>query len=148
VARLLRYPAVMQVVCRLGIGRVVARQLAAKLRAAGAVCLITARKPGRLGYVEAGRAMERLWLEATARGLAVQPHGVLPQYLTKLAVEPDGFTPRHATTMARHREPFNRLFPTQNDERPAIILRVGIPRRRPSRRSVRLPIDQLIRVSR
>ncbi|HEY3407304.1 MAG TPA: hypothetical protein VGK53_03940, partial [Propionicimonas sp.] len=46
VARLLRYPAVMQVVCRLGIGRVVARQLAAKLRAAGAVCLITARKPG------------------------------------------------------------------------------------------------------
>lgn len=148
VARLLRYPAVMQVVSRLGIGRAVARQLAAKLRAAGAVCLVTARKPGPAGYIEAGRAMERLWLEATAHGLAVQPHGVLPQYLTKLEIEPDGFTPRHARTMARHRDPFNRLFPTPDGERPAIVLRLGRPRQHPSRRSVRLPVDQLIRSSR
>jgi len=148
VARLLRYPAVMQVVSRLGIGRMVARQLAAKLRAAAAVCLITARKPGPAGYVDAGRAMERLWLEATARGLAVQPHGVLPQYLTKLAVEPAGFTPRHATTMARHREPFDRLFGARDGERPAIVLRIGHPREHPARPSLRLPIDRLVRTSR
>ena len=30
--------------------------------------------------------MERIWLAATAKGLPVQPHGVLPQYLTKLDV--------------------------------------------------------------
>ncbi len=147
-ARLLRHPAVMQVASRLGVGRLVARQLAAKLRAAGAVCLVTARRPGPAGYVEAGRAMERLWLEATALGLAVQPHGVLPQYLTKLEVEPDGFTPSHATTMAGHRVPFDRLFPTQDGERPAIVLRLGYPRRHPARRSLRLPLDRLIRTSR
>ena len=148
VARLLRHPAVMKVVSRLGIGRLVARQLAAKLRKAGAVCLITARSPGAAGYVHAGRAMERLWLEATAGGLAVQPHGVLPQYLTKLDDKTDAFTPRQTATMARHREPFARLFPTREGERPAIVLRVGRPRCRPARRSVRLPVERLIRSAR
>jgi nitroreductase len=121
--------------------------LAAKLRAAGAVCLVTARIAGPVGYVEAGRAMERLWLEATARGLAVQPHGVLPQYLTKLDVEPDGFTPHFAEVMRRHREPFAALFPCLPDERPAIVLRVGRAGSRPARHTVRLPLEQVIRVS-
>ncbi len=143
-ARLLRHPSVMKLVSRLGIGRAVARQLAAKLRAAGAVCLVTARMPGPAGYVEAGRVMERLWLEATARGLSVQPHGVLPQYLTKLEVEPDGFTPRFADVMRRHSEPFAALFPCLPDERPAIVLRVGRAASRPTRRTVRLPLEQVI----
>ncbi len=148
VARLLRYPAVVNVVSRLGIGRLVARQLAARLRSAGAVCLITARSPGAAGYLDAGRAMERLWLEATARGLAVQPHGVLPQYLTKLDDEADAFSSRQARTMARHREPFARLFPTPSGERPAIVLRIGRSRHDPARRSVRLPVERLVRPAR
>ncbi|MDQ1287891.1 MAG: hypothetical protein QG622_1456 [Actinomycetota bacterium] len=147
-ARLLRYPSVMKVVSHLGIGRFVARQLAAKLCAAGAVCLVTARRAGPAGYVEAGRAMERLWLAATARELAVQPYGVLPQYLTKLDVEPEGFLPRYAEVMRGHREPFAGLFPGARDEHPAIVLRVGRPREQPPRRSVRLPVDQLIRSGR
>jgi nitroreductase len=144
-ARLLRYPSVMKVVSRLGIGRFIARRLAARLRTAGAVCLVTARRNGPAGYVEAGRAMERLWLAATARGLAVQPYGVLPQYLTKLDVEPEGFLPCHAEVMRGHREPFAALFPGARSERPAIVLRVGRPRDQPSRRSPRLPVDRLIR---
>ncbi|MBI4901468.1 MAG: hypothetical protein HY829_13465 [Actinobacteria bacterium] len=147
VARLLRHARVMKVVSRLGIGRLVARQLAAKLRAAGAVCLVTACGSGAADYVQAGRAMERLWLEATARGLAVQPHGVLPQYLTKLDVEPDGFTAHFAETMARHREPFHAIFPVHPGERPAIVLRIGRPLEHPARRSLRLPIDQLKKMS-
>ena len=144
-ARLLRYQSVMKVVSRLGIGRFIARQLAARLRSAGAVCLVAARRDEPAAYIEAGRAMERLWLAATALGLAVQPHGVLPQYLTKLEVEPDGLLPIHAEVMRGHREPFGALFPGAKDEHPAIVLRVGRPRRRPSRRSVRLPVNRLIR---
>jgi len=144
-ARLLRFPSVMKVVSRLGIGRAVARRLAARLRAAGAVCLVTARAPGPAGYVEAGRAMQRLWLEATARGLAVQPHGVLPQYLTKLDVEPDGFTPRYAGVMRQHRDPFDSLFPAARGERPAIVLRLGRTPGHPPHQSVRLPVDRLLR---
>jgi len=143
-ARLLRYPIVVRGVSRLGIGRLLARRLAARLRAAGAVCLVTACRPGPAGYVEAGRAMERLWLAATARGWAVQPHGVLPQYLTKLDVEPEGFLPHQAEVMRGHRTPFRELFPGARGERPAIVLRVGRPRTDPACRSVRLPVDRVL----
>ncbi|HEY3352171.1 MAG TPA: nitroreductase family protein [Polyangia bacterium] len=144
-ARLLRHWSVNRLVSRLGLGRLVAKLLAARLRTAGALCLITARRPGPAGYIEAGRAMERIWLAATAAGLGVQPHGVLPQYLTKLEVEPETFLPHHAATLRRHREPFYTLFPGARDERPAIVLRLGRPRSAPARRSVRLRPEQILR---
>jgi hypothetical protein len=109
------------------------------------LCLVTARDSGPMGYIEAGRAMERIWLAANARGLAVQPHGVLPQYLTKVEVEPETFVPRHADTIRSQREPFYALFPGARDERPAIVLRVGFPTRSPVRRSVRIPPEQVVR---
>jgi nitroreductase len=147
VAQTLRYRSVNQAASRLGLGRVVAKLLASRLRTAGALCLVTARRPGPAGYMEAGRAMERLWLAATAQGLAVQPHGVLPQYLTKVEVEPETFLPRHATTLRGHREPFHALFPAARHERPAIVLRVGRPLGLPARRSVRLLPEQVVRRS-
>jgi nitroreductase len=144
-ARQLRHWSINKAVSRLGLGRLVARMLASRLRTAGALCLITARRPGPAGYIEAGRAMERIWLAATAKGLAVQPHGVLPQYLTKVEIEPETFLPRHADTIRDHREPFGALFPGARGERPAIVLRVGRPVGSPARRSVRLRPEQLIR---
>jgi hypothetical protein len=89
--------------------------------------------------------MERLWLRATAMGLAVQPHGVLPQYLTKVEVEPETFLPRHAAVLRGHREPFYSLFPRARAEHPAIVLRVGRPLEFPARPSVRLPVGELVR---
>ena len=127
VGRMLRYRPVMRLVSMLRIGRLVARQQASRLRSAQAVCLITALHSNRAGYIEAGRAMERLWLTANARGLAVQPHGVLPQYLTKLGLDPQSFPPRFADAMRRHREPFYALFPIARDQHPAIVLRLGQP---------------------
>jgi hypothetical protein len=98
-----------------------------------------------MGYIEAGRAMERIWLAAAASGLAVQPHGVLPQYLTKAEAEPEAFLPHQAATLRGHREPFFALFPAARSEWPAIVLRVGRPMRSPRRRSVRLRPEQLVR---
>jgi nitroreductase len=145
IARRLRRSALVKVASRLGLGRVMARQMADRLRTAGALCLVTARRGGPAGYVEAGRAMERIWLAATAAGLAVQPHGVLPQYLTKVEVEPGSFLPRHAAILGALRGPFDALFPEARAERPAILLRVGRPTAAPARRSVRLPMERLVR---
>jgi nitroreductase len=143
-ARHLRYRSVNEAMSRLGLGRVVGKLLASRLRMAGAVCLVTARRRGPAGYVEAGRAMERIWLAAAARGLAVQPHGVLPQYLTKVEVEPETFRPRHAATLRGHRGRFQALFPGARGEHPAIVLRVGRPMGSPARRSVRLRPEELL----
>ncbi len=94
--------------------------------------------------MEAGRAMQRVWLAGTALGLAAQPFGALPQYLTKMSVEP-AFFGRHAAVLAGHREPFFSIFPAARDEHPAIVLRVGRAASEPSCRSVRLRPAQLIR---
>ncbi|WP_028708523.1 nitroreductase family protein [Propionicicella superfundia] len=145
--RLMRHAPVVGLVSRLGIGRLVARRLADRLRHAGALCLVTARRADAAGYVEAGRAMERIWLAATARGLAVQPHGVMPQYLTKAAVEPETFG-RYAEVIRAQQDDFDAVFPAAVGEHPAIVLRIGWASEATARRSVRLPADRLIREGR
>jgi nitroreductase len=143
-ARLLGHGQTVRALARLGIGRILARGLASRVREAGAVCLVTARRQSPEGYVEAGRAMERLWLTATAEGLSAHPFGALPQYLTKVDVEPETLTSRHLAALRRHRGPFRALFPGARDEYPTIVLRIGRSLGPPSRRSVRLPVEQVI----
>ena len=145
-ASLLRRWSVNAVVARLGIHRLVARLLASRVRQAGALALITARRRDPAGYMEAGRALQRVWLAGTALGLAAQPFGALPQYLTKEAVEP-AFFERHAAVIAGHRGPFWSIFPGARDEHPAIVLRVGHARGEPTCRSVRLKPAELIRAA-
>lgn len=128
-----------------GLSRAIAASLAALLRKVGAICLVTARRRSPAGYMEAGRAMQRIWLAATAQGLAVHPFGALPQYLTKVQVEPDTFLPKHAAVLRRNLERFRALFPGARDEHPGIVLRIGQPVGPPSARNVRLPAEQLVR---
>jgi hypothetical protein len=97
--------------------------------------------------MEAGRAMEQLWLTATAEGLSVQPYGVMPQYLTRLEIEPESFLPQHAEMMKHHHEKFISLFPDVNRGYPAIVLRIGNAEKQSARNDIRLRVDQIIRYS-
>lgn len=143
-ARQLQYWSVTKVVSFLGFDRLVAKQLSNKLRKAGALCLLTAYQRNPIGYMKAGRAMEQLWLAATAEGLSIQPYGVLPQYLTKVEIEPETFLPKHVATIKSHREPFFSLFPEAQNEYPAIVLRVGWANKQSVRNNIRLKFDQII----
>lgn len=142
-ARQLQHWSVNKVVSRLGIGRLVAKKLASRIRKAGALCLITATQRNPVGYMEAGRAMEQLWLAATAEGLSIHPFGVLPQYLTKVEIEPETFLPRYVDTIKSHREPFFSVFPGAESEFPAIVLRVGRTNKQSDRSEIRLEPDQI-----
>jgi len=144
-ARQLQHWSVQKVVSRLGIGHIVAKQLSLKLHKAGALCLITAIKRDPAGYMEAGRAMEQLWLAATAEGLSIHPYGVLPQYLTKVEVEPETFLPMYVDIIKSHREPFYSIFPGAKNEYPAIVLRVGRTDKLSARSNIRLRLQQIIR---
>jgi hypothetical protein len=144
-ARQLQYWSVNQAVSRLGFGRLVAKQLSEKLCMAGAICLVTAHQCNPIAYMEAGRALEQLWLAATAGGLSVQPYGVLPQYLTKAEVEPDTFLPKYVTAIEKHREPFYTIFPQARKEYPAIVLRMGRAKKQSPRSDIRLGSHQIIR---
>jgi nitroreductase len=144
-ARLLQYWSVNRMISNLGFGRLVAKQLSNKLRKAGALCLVTAHRRDPAAYMEAGRAMENLWLAATAEELSVQPYGVLPQYLTKVEIEPETFLPKYVRAIENHREPFFSLFPNAKNEYPAIVLRIGRAKKHSARSDIRLFPAQLIR---
>jgi hypothetical protein len=142
-AKMLQYWSVNQMVSNLGIGRLVAKQLSNKLRTAGGICLVTALERNKIAYMEAGRAMEQLWLKATALGLSVQPYGVLPQYLTKIDVEQETFLPRYVSALEKHRKPFYSIFPDAKNEHPAIVFRVGYSDKQSKRSDMRLLNTQL-----
>jgi len=145
-AKLLKYWSVNQIVSNMGIGRLVAKQLSDKLKATGGICLITATGQNNVSYMEAGRAMEQIWLTATAVGLSVQPYGVLPQYLTKIKVEPETFLPKYITALEKHIKPFYEIFPQAASEFPAIVLRVGYADKQSARSDIRLGINQIIKI--
>jgi len=141
----LQYWSVNRAISRLGIGRIVAKKLASRLRKAGAICLITAKKRNPVAYMEAGRAMEQLWLAATAKDLSIHPYGVLPQYLTKVEIEAETFLPRHVAIIRSHNKPFYSIFPEARNEYPAIVLRVGRADKQSARSNIRLKPEQIIR---
>jgi hypothetical protein len=144
-AKQLRYWSINQMISNAGIGRLVAKRLSIKLMKTGGICLITIPNRNRIAYIKAGRAIEQLWLTATAEGLAVQPYGVLPQYFTKKDIEPDFFPLRYRKAIAAHEEPFYSIFPNAKDEFPALVLRLGWTDKPSPRSDERLPIEEIIR---
>lgn len=137
-ARQLQYWSINSLVSRLGIGKLVAKQLSMKLQKSGAICLLTTHQRNPVSYIEAGRAMEQLWLTATAEGLSVQPYGVLPQYLTKAEVEPETFHPEYINIINNLRKPFYSVFPKAENEYPAIVLRMGLAGKQSARSDIRI----------
>lgn len=141
----LKHGFVNKAVSKSGIGRLVAKMLSMKLLRAGALCLVTAKHGTPAGYMEAGRAMEQLWLAATAEALSVHPYGALPQYLTKACIEPEAFLPAHLAIIRSHRAPFYSLFPGAENEFPAIVLRIGVSEKQSERSDVRLRPEEIIK---
>ncbi len=96
--------------------------------------------------LRAGRAFLRLWLTATAEGLALQPF-FAPIAFSWYAAEGAAFSSepwaRHEADRVRAR--LERLWPSQPVRRIVMAARIGRPPPRPPRgRSVRLPLEALI----
>lgn len=90
-ARYLQYWLINEFVSKLGLGKWVAKRLSVKLCKTGALCLLSVSKPEKVHYIQAGRALENLWLTATKVGLSIQPYGGLSQFLTKKDTDPSFF---------------------------------------------------------
>lgn len=143
-ARLMQYWSITQIISKLGIGKMVAKQLSNKFKKTGAICLITSPQCSPQGYMQTGRAMEQLWLSATANNLSVQPYGVLPHYLTMIEYEPNFFSPKYIHILEKHRQPFYSIFPDAINEYPAIVLRIGRSEKHSLRSDVRLRTEEVI----
>ena len=70
--RLLKYWSFTKALSKIGFHKVVAEMNAEQNASASAFGIITAERLGRREYVETGRLLERIWLQATAQGLSMQ----------------------------------------------------------------------------
>lgn len=137
--RALRHWPLMRLLNRLGAHRLIGIRAAlvpAWLSAEVAVLTVPADLGQDEAWLAAGRGFERLWLKATALGLALQPlaaSAVLQWLSPKLA--PD------AGTLAEDlRRGWAALWPQQ---RVAMVFRLGIPRVTPPR-ATRLPLSDYL----
>ena len=104
---------------RVNLGRAVGKRNAAMLSSAPLIGLISARTDDRTSQVRTGQALERLWLQATRLGIALQPMSQaleIPSLRAELArVIPDsGWIPEQVFRMGYSMRPARRHTPRRS----------------------------------
>lgn len=103
---------VMNVLNRLAVSRVVAAHAARGVRHAAASALLTVSGTTPAHFFQGGRALQRLWLTATAWNLSLQPMAAITLFWTR--VQRHGyvqFEPRHRRLLERVFADYQALFP-------------------------------------
>ncbi|HEY0135355.1 MAG TPA: Rv1355c family protein [Nannocystis sp.] len=112
-----------------------------------AVGLVTMPRMGDAEYLLGGRAVERLWLTAQARGLAFHPMTALP-YMFARVFHGDGvgLEPGTVAALRRLREPYRRLLSVTEDTAEVMLFRVS--RAEPTEaRALRRPLADVLVVA-
>lgn len=146
--RLVSTYSLMEVIGALGAGRGLERPTRKAIAAASACGLLSVPNSGRTSYLSGGRALERVWLRATALGLAFQPMTPLLYLFARLL---DGagaeLDQRERAELGELREEFEALFGPRGSRVDVMLFRlarVGPP----SARSLRRPVDDVLTIER
>ncbi len=101
---------------------------------------------GSPDYFDAGRVMQRFWLEATNAGLSLQPLGALPLFLARLELMGgEGFGQSHICQLQRLQSAVARITPAykQGESQLIMLFRVGYAHDKPAR-SQRRPLESFL----
>lgn len=114
------------------------------LASASGLMLITTRADRPHAWLEAGRAMQRAWLKATAIGLAVHPCAapILLSHHVRFGGG-DGFSGSHKRSLLELKNALCAAFGLVDSQEPAFMMRLSFASA-PSARSMRRPIEQLM----
>ncbi len=136
----------MEFLGRAGGGRALG-DLSRKLVAgASAVGLVTMPGTGRESFFEGGRAVQRLWLEATMRGIALHPMTGLPYLFARLERGAgDLFSEDERETLRGLRRRYLRLFSVGPGHGEVLLFRLHCAGP-PVARSLRRPLDEVLRM--
>jgi UDP:flavonoid glycosyltransferase YjiC (YdhE family) len=116
------------------------------LRRSAAIGLITVPEYDAIQLVDAGEKFERLWLEATRKGLAFHPIGGLPFLaLSCRFAGSAGLTASQRRIAEQAIADVTEVLPAFSERMPAIMFRIGYAPP-PSARSVRLPLEEVFEV--
>ncbi len=143
--RVFKHWSIMSVLVKLGFNKIAAGQNAVTNASASAIGAVIIPHTEPLDFVHAGRAVERVWLAATAQGLVCQPLvGILFFELKIRAGEHDVFTPAQQKLIAnayRHAADILKV----GDRYLAFMLRIGRGDA-PSAHAVRFPLEEVVEV--
>ncbi len=116
----------MRVALAMGVGRMHAAYGRKLVQSSSAVGLIAVPSSSVTNTVSAGRLLQRVWLRATAMGLAFSPAATLPMLLQRLR-EPDEshFVARDRARLDRAEAELRALFMLGPDQVPLMLFRVG-----------------------
>jgi nitroreductase len=115
---------------------------------ASALGLLTAKPADRLGFFNAGRAMQRVWLTATQQGLATHPMTFLPYGFARvLRGAGTGFAPSTVAGLHALRPAYAQAFGLEGTEGEVLLFRV-FPSKGAVPPAVRRPVDAVLHLDR
>lgn len=136
---------VMRMVGAVGGGVGLERPTKKAIAASSAVGLLTVDGLDERSFLRAGRALQRLWLQATADGVAFQPMTAMTYMFHRLVhVGAAGFTENEARELGELRRRYAELFPVRPDRAEPMLFRVGYAPP-PTARSLRRPVEDVLR---
>jgi hypothetical protein len=128
----------------IGGGRALERSARDSIGAASAVCLLTTKGVGPASYFRGGRALDRVWLEATRLSLAVQPMTVNLYLWARIERGGgEGLGDAETRLLREHRESFRRIFDVSRDDAEVMLFRVA-EAPPPTARALRRPVEQVL----
>ncbi len=136
--RLMRYPAATALLRAESGGRAFRSMARDHVQNAAAMGLLVIPGRDRRAFLDGGRAMQRLWLTATLRGLAIHPLTTLP-YLFLRAETGEGLDAGWLRELAEMRPRWLNIFPTPSDHAEILLFRIahaGPPTARSLRRNL------------
>jgi nitroreductase len=142
--RLLTQRRVVECLATIGVGQGLEDLARKQIASASAIGLITVPGVSRDAYFLGGQAMQRMWLSATAQGIALQPMTTLPYMFARLERgNGAGFTVREITELNLLRTRYRRLLTTQRDHAEVFLFRISYADP-PTARALRRPLDEVL----
>ena len=136
--------AAMELVGRLGGGRALERPARKAVAASSALGVVSAEGWTREAYFAGGRAMQRVWLRATALGLAFQPMTPITYLFARLELGGgEGLSPAEAATLRELRGRFEGVFPEARGKGQPMLFRLARAPA-PTARALRRPVDDVL----
>ncbi|WP_438004720.1 Rv1355c family protein [Sorangium sp. So ce321] len=134
----------MDLVRRWGGGGALEKTAHKAVAGAMAVALITMPRAGLADYFQGGRALERAWLTATQRGIAVYPMATLPYLFARLVRGAgEGMDPETVEVARALRERYLRLFHVTDATAEILLFRLSLADPA-STRSLRRPLEEVL----
>lgn len=142
--RMLRSPDLMKWVRELGGGEGLGKAARKSIAASAAVGVLTIEGTDPESYVRGGRAMQRVWLEATRQGLAFQPMSALLYLFARLGEEgARELAPHTHAALTRLRPRFETVVPKSPGQAELLLFRLAVADA-PSASALRRPVDEVL----